>query len=256
MIKISIAKRYALVALVLAIAAGLFWYDFGRRYLRASAVKNPDVTRGSVDSSSSGGWELLFERRSPAREEVAVIAERNVFSPLRKAWTPPPPPEPEKVPEEPKAPPPPPKRDGVELRGTAMVGNTRTAMIHFRPFNPPETLLLREGGVAKPSKADGPVFTMVRIEPDRVIMKDSAGAEFQVGLYDHSRQTAAQTPVQQQAVVSTETPKAAAPPASSVVSKAPRKETPDAIQERNEQLVKEGKMRKILTPFGPVYRKQ
>ena len=100
-------------------------------------------------------------------------------------------------------------------------------------------------GNVLPSKADGPVFTMVRIEPDRVIMKDSAGAEFQVGLYDHSRQAAAQAPVQQQAVVSTEAPKAAAPPASSVVGEAPRKETPDAIQERNEQLVKEDKMRKI-----------
>ena len=134
-----------------------------------------------MEPSSSGGWELLFERHAPAREEVAVIAEKNVFSPLRKAWTPPPPPEPEKVPEEPKAPPPPPKRDGVELRGTAMVGDTRTAMVHFRLFNPPETLLLCEGGVAKPSKADGPVFTMVRIEPDRVIMKDSAGEIFVVG---------------------------------------------------------------------------
>ena len=50
--------------------------------------------------TSFGGWELLFERHAPAREEVAVIAEKNVFSPLRKAWTPPPPPEPEKMPEE------------------------------------------------------------------------------------------------------------------------------------------------------------
>ena len=33
MIKISIARRYALVALVLATAAGLFWFDFGRRYI-------------------------------------------------------------------------------------------------------------------------------------------------------------------------------------------------------------------------------
>ena len=72
MIKISIARRYALVALVLATAAGLFWFDFGRRYLRASAVKDPDVAREGVEPSSSGGWELLFERHAPAREEVAV----------------------------------------------------------------------------------------------------------------------------------------------------------------------------------------
>lgn len=255
MMKISIAKRYALVALVLAVAAGLFWFDFGRRYLRASSVKNPDAARDGAEVSAPGAWGLLLEWRGPEKEETAVIVERNVFSPRRTAWAPPPPPPEVKTTETaaPAPPPPPPKRDGVELRGTAAVGDTRTAMVHFRPFNPPETLLLREGDTAKPSKADGPVFTVVRIEPDRVLMKDAAGAEFQVGLYDHSRQVA-QAPAQPQAVVNTEAAAPAAAPASAVAGEAPRKETPDAIQERNEQLVREGKMRKIQTPFGPVYR--
>lgn len=258
MMKISIAKRYVLMALVLAVGAGLFWFDFGRRYMRAGTVRDPQMTQGGIEASAPGAWELLFERRQPGKEEVAVIVEKNVFSPRRAAWAPPPPPEPKpEEPEAPKPPPPPAKRDGVELRGTAMVAGERTAMVHFRPFNPPETLILREGAVAKPKSGPGPEFTMVRIESDKVIMTDAAGAEFQVGLYDHSRQVASQAPAQPQAVVSTTAPAASAP-TSSVVGEAPKKELSPAEvqQERNEQLVKEGKMRKINTPFGPVYRQQ
>lgn len=256
--KISIAKRYALVAVVLAVAAGLFWFDFGRRYIRAGSVKDPQTTQDGMEASAPGAWGLLFERRPPGKEEVAIVVEKNVFSPRRTAWAPPPPPE--TKPEEPEAPAsplPPPKRDGVELRGTAMMADVRTAIIHFRLFNPPETLLLREGTVAKPKQGEGPEFVVERIEANKVIMKDSAGAKFQVGLYDHARQTEApQAPAQSQAVVST-APAAASAPASSVVGEAPKGEpSPAAVQqERNEQLVKEGKMRKINTPFGPVYRK-
>jgi hypothetical protein len=267
MIKISIAKRYALIALVLAVGAGLFWLDFGRRYIRAGSVKDSRAAQDGMEAAEPGAWERLFERRQPGKEEMAVIVEKNVFSPRRTAWAPPPPPEP--APEEPEAPEPPPppppaKRDGVELRGTAMVGDTRTAMVHFKTFNPPETLILREGAAAKSKSAQKPEFTVVRIEPDKVMMKDAAGAEFQVGLYDHPRQVASQAPAQAPAVVSTAAPAAPAPTGSvageasagSIVGKTPPKNlSPAEVQrERNEQLVKEGKMRKINTPFGPVYR--
>lgn len=269
--KVSISKRYLLLALGLVLVAGIVWADAARRFVKAGAVKAPDISEVAVnDGGGTDAWNLLFERRVPPKEQFAVITEKNVFSPFRKAWAPPPPPPPAEeavAPTEEKPAEEPPKRDDIELRGTAMVGAQRKAILGFKTFRPPQTMLLGEGEVASEKEIqDGPKFTVVRIESESVRIKDGVGREFMVGLYDHRRQAPEATVNQSTVEVAPQAapqPAAAAPATAGVVvggGSASTPATPEAkiqrIQERNEQLVKEGKMKKIDTPFGPVYRKQ
>lgn len=271
--KMSISKRYLLVALGLLLVATIIWIDAGRRFIKAGAIKAPDISDVVAvgDSDNTDAWSLLFERRVPPQEQFAVIAEKNVFSPLRKAWAPPPPPQPPAEPDEPvveeKPEPEPSRRDDVELRGTAMVGETRKAILGFKSFRSPQTLLLGEGEVASEKDVkDGPRFTVIRIESESVRIKDSEGREFIVGLFDHSREAPAATVNQSSVEVApTAIVQPAGEPAGSsgvvvggttgAVAESPESRA-QLIQQKNEQLVKEGKMKKIDTPFGPVYRKQ
>lgn len=270
--KISIAKRYLLMVVVLVLIAAFFWVDAGQRLLKARRFKTPNLAEvAATESGDIDTWTVLFERRVPPKEEFALIEEKNVFSPLRKAWTAPPPPvlETETEPEEELTPEETlPKRDDIELRGTAMVGEERKAILKFKSFRSGATLLLTEGAVAQDKEAkDGPKFTVLHIKAESVRLKDGAGKEFLVGLYDHDRETP-HTPVTQTTMEVEPVPTAQAAPAvdssasSAVVvggtSTNNQQSAETRIQqqrEKNEQLVKEGKMKKISTPFGPVYRK-
>jgi hypothetical protein len=267
--KLSISKRYLLVAMGLLLIAAVIWLDAARRFVKAGEIKAPDISEVVAvgDGDATDAWSLLFERRVPPQDQFAVIAEKNVFSPLRKAWAPPPPP-----PAEPEAPVveetpvlEPPRREDVELRGTAMVGETRKAILGFKSFRPPQTLLLAEGEVASEKEIkDGPRFTVVRIENESVRIKDAEGREFLVGLFDHRREAPAATVNQSTVELAPQiAPQSEAPPAEATIlvggasdNVTPSKLSSDQLRQKNEQLVKEGKMKKIYTPFGPVYRKQ
>lgn len=273
--KVALSKRYIFMAVALLIIASLFWVDAGQRLFKAGHLKAPNLTPEVMtnEGDDKDSWNLLFERRVPAREQFAVIADKNVFSPLRRAWAPPPPPpepepdverEPEPEPQKPL-----PKRGDIELRGTAVMDKERMAILRFKNFRAGQTMFLAEGAIAQEEDVkDGPKFTITRIEAESVRLKDGSGQEFAVGLYDHVREA----PRSVSSEVSVEVAPVAAPQGAAVTESGSSAvivgegsgggsngNSPETRmqrqQEKNEQLVKEGKMRKISTPFGPVYRK-
>lgn len=268
--KFSTSIRYYLLAIVLLLVAAILWADVARRVFKAGEIKNPSIAgTAGTEGNDTSAWNLFFERKVPTKDHFNVIADKNVFSASRKAWTPP------QAQEEAK-----PetaaqnkteeivsKRDDVELRGTAMVEQKRKAILHFKSFRSVKTFRLGEGDVAsEKDQKGGPSFTVLSIASDTVRMKDNAGKEFVVGLYDHKREGPATT-VNQSKIVEAQAPspppQAPAPAPSSVVVGTPTNANQegissktDAQRQKNEQLVKEGKMKKIETPFGSVYRKQ
>lgn len=263
--KLSVSKRYLLIALGLLLITTLLGVDFARRYMRASALPGADSSdAASNEKGNPDTWSLLFERKVGEKEQFAVVAEKNVFSPLRKMWSPPPPPPPQAEAPAPEKPPVElPKREDIELRGTAVVGSQSKAMLRFKSFKSDQTQILAEGEIGKQKDTPGgPQFTVVKIETDSVLLKDAAGQQFRVGLYDHKREAPAVTKNEPTMAVAPVAPPAKAPAATSAVAgqtgsaAADAKANAEQSAQKNEDLVKEGKMKKISTPFGPVYRKQ
>ena len=149
-----------------------------------------------------------------------------------------------------------------------MVDEERKAILRFKSFRSGQTMLLAEGAVAQEKDVqDGPKYTVLGIKSESVRLKDNAGREFLVGLYDHGREAPRQATPQasvEVAPATSEAKPAASQEASSAVvvggqggasASSGQGTTKAQQQQKNEQLVKEGKMTKISTPFGPVYRK-
>jgi hypothetical protein len=258
--KLSTTRRHYAIAAILVLAAVLLWGDLVRRYVQVSAVQGPAAADSSApEAGDAAGWRAFFGRTGADRAQFAVIAERNVFSPSRKAWA-----------EGKKdgagssaAAGPPAARGDVQLLGLAFMGGDRKVILRIASPGPGFTKSYGEGDVVSgPGESSGPMFRVLEIGDRLVRLEDAAGEEFTVTLFGHERE---EEDAVDESIYTTPTPMV-------IVGDTPAETGQDESvdgeddagsseyvseeeEARNEQLVREGKLKKIETPFGPVYRK-
>ena len=275
-------SRAGLSLLFLALALLVLVFD-RQTYKRYSGI---EITVPAKRAATAAGTKVqttikdLASKLSKPRVEEArysVAADKNLFSPSRKAWqAPAPPPTTTKPNETPKAPVPTPTRRDVVLYGTYISGKTRKAMLHFKRFRKGR-MLVAEGAEAKDedsgnvSRRKTPVYTVVKVEAKKVTLKDERGSEFSVSLYDNKKRRPVKTvnkanikidkSAAQKAAKITVAP--AVRPATGGVA-ANKKAAVPALSarqirklsvEEKDALVAKGVLKKHNTPFGPVYKR-
>ena len=269
--KLSTTRRYYAIAVVFVFLAVLLWADLARRYVRVSVVQESESTDASgPESPENAGWRMFFSRNRPDRDQFAVIRDRNVLSPTRKAWV-----EDEKdVHDKGEAAGDAADRGDVQLLGVAFMGGDRKVLLRVTASGRGITELCGEGeSVPGPAESSGPMFRVVEIGERSVRLEDSAGEQFTVSLFGHERE---EEEVADDSIYTTPTPmfivgdtdsasEEVAPEEDASEEVAPEEDAADEDgyseydsdeeELRNEQLVREGKLKKIETPFGPVYRK-
>ncbi|WP_459939103.1 hypothetical protein [Desulfonatronum parangueonense] len=219
--------------------------------------------------------QLLSRNGMVDMERYVPIVADNLFSPERRPWTPPltvgaPPPPPST---------PPLRTSNIRLYGTQVSSQNRVGIFYFGDLSGNNKhRLLREGERVWDGEAgDGPSFEVVSIEKENAILVDTSGRSFEISLYDHHRVAArrdGELPPGQQGPTIISSPSARHKDQAGIVSPStfqgdrstsegdssaePQDAPPPLIPIQNheemEQLVEEGKMRKIMTPFGPIYR--
>jgi hypothetical protein len=263
----------------------------------------------------------LFHQSGAEKEQLDVIAQKNLFSSDRSPWTPP-------------------DQDGggkeedggnegrgrrirvshqgIRLYGTTLTETKKLALVYFAPFQDKDKYrTLSEGDVArdKGERGEKVYFRVASITPESVEFEDPAGELFSIGLYDHQRQAAKQPSrdsqvqvvlggMEEPAPVETGSDRPAQAGSATEDARQGRasqresgaqaseggeaaegqveaeQEQPeseeqknekarnifelfkqlgtkgrdDVSQERKEELVEEGRMRKVETPFGTIYR--
>jgi hypothetical protein len=164
----------------------------------------------------------------------------------------------------------------VILYGTYIAGKEKRAVLHFRRFRKGR-LRLAEGEEARDadpkaaSRPHSPVYKVVKIEPRSVVLEDAQGKKFTVGLYDNKKRHPAKTANKpnikvEKAVlpkpnttkvgksgsqVGTTAGKATAGSGAALTARDIRK----LSREDKEALVSQGVLKKLSTPFGPVYKR-
>ncbi len=204
-----------------------------------------------------------LEKSKVGAGRYAVAAEKNLFSPDRRAWQPPTPEAPAGKTEEVKEAKPAPTRRDVILYGTYIAGGRKKAVLRFTRLGR-KSWRLAEGEEARDeNRPNGLVYTLVKVEARKVTIKDSRNRQFEVGLYDNKRRRPIKTVAAAQPKITVEQAKApmptAAPAARAGTSPAARGISSAAIRKlpaaKKDALVEQGVLKKFSTPFGPVYRR-
>ena len=272
----------SLLFLSLGLAVLVFDRYSYKRYSGAEiafAGKSTPAVAGTAVQATIKELRSKLNKPKVGAGRYAVTADKNLFAADRKAWQPPAPP-PEATVKKDEAPVPaaaPAVRRDVILYGTYLSGKVKKAMLHFKRFRKGR-ILVAEGEQAKDEKSSGsgrrksPVYTVLKVEAKKVTLKDQKGAEFEVGLYDNKQRRPVRTDNKRNIKVDT----AAAP--SSVRKPArparPAKHAKAAPKERAAEpaylsaahirklsseekagLVASGELKKLSTPFGPVYKR-
>ncbi len=270
----------SLLFLALALLVLVFDRQTYKRYSGTEITVPVKKTAPAAGSTVRTTIKDLASKLGKPRVEGArysVAADKNLFSPVRKAWqAPAPPPVKTKPNETPKAPAPTPTRRDVVLYGTYISGKTRKAMLHFKRFRKGR-MLVAEGAEAKDedsgnaSRRKTPVYTVVKVEAKKVTLKDERGSEFSVSLYDNKKRRPVKTVnkanIKVDKTASQKTAKIAVAPAVRTAAggaAANKKGAAPALSarqirklsvEEKDALVAKGVLKKHNTPFGPVYKR-
>lgn len=164
----------------------------------------------------------------------------------------------------PRPPAPPAARGDVQLLGLAFMGGDRKVILRVTSPGPGFTKSYGEGDVVSgPGESSGPMFRVLEIGDRLVRLEDAAGAEFTVTLFGHEREeeevvdeSIYTTPTPMFIVGETDTGDGESATAEDADDEGEYSEyVSEGEEAHNEELVREGKLKKIETPFGPVYRK-
>jgi hypothetical protein len=259
--------RYLVAVLFLAAAALVLALAY-RTYRGAAAltVAAPNPRASEAGDAQLKEMEALL-REGAKEPRYQVIADRNLFSPERKAW---------QLPLEAReaASAAPVARGDVVLYGTYLSDARRYAIIGFSlTAGKSKRYVLAEGEAPKDDQGRPLAYQVEAIGPDSIVLKDRSGTAYTVGLYVNKRssptQTVNTTPAQApppptpaaQTAAPASTP-AAEPTAGNQAAEKAAAETVPGLpsdykslpENEKERLVKEGKLRKINTPMGAVYR--
>ncbi|WP_045215387.1 hypothetical protein [Desulfonatronovibrio magnus] len=257
-------------------------------------AQDPDVTMEELRA-------MLNIQRDAAGRSFEVVAQKNLFSPDRKAWQAPPPAVTEQEPEPPRAQRLNPRE--FKLYGITFAGDEKMALIYYQRL--PEqsrSRLVVEGETVYHEREGGEeIFRVAQVDRDSVII-ESGNDRFEVGLFSHERQVVETSGRAQMSIViggsgketvPSKPSQAAAPgqpagpgtPVSAAQEAGPGPAAPgtqedsgaapqpgslpELLQRMRESAdpgdreqrmqemevqVEEGTMRRIDTPFGPIYR--
>lgn len=261
--KMSTTRRHYAIAAVIVLVAVLFWADFVRRYAQVSVVREPGNSESSgPEAGTAAGWRAFFGQTRADRTEFAVIRDRNVFSPARKAWVPE---EQEKGAALSVKGDSPAERGDVQLVGVAFMGGDRKVILRTSSGGDALTRSYGEGDIVSgPEGGPGIMFRVLEIGERTVRLEDGAGKDFSVSLFGHEREDVEED---DGSIYTTPTPMVIVGDSDGGFSGGDADSEEDGEDgegyseyaseedEKNEQLVKDGKLQKIETPFGPVYRK-
>jgi hypothetical protein len=260
-------SRAGLALVFLLLGLGVL-FNARRTYLHYAEKPIEAVHREASASAGTAVQAKIKELRSKLEKDrvgasrYSVAAEKNLFSPSRRAWQPP---APKKAPAPAKAekkPAPVTARRDVVLYGTYIAGGMRKAVLHFSRFGH-KMRRLAEGEEARDEKRPNQLsYTLLKVEPRQVVLKDSRGQEFTVGLYDNKRRRPLKTAAAAKPKITVEQAKAP-PPAAGAAPAAKRssggKLTAKTLRKlspaKKEALVQQGVLKKFSTPFGPVYKR-
>ncbi|MDZ7761348.1 MAG: hypothetical protein U5L00_13990 [Desulfovermiculus sp.] len=189
---------------VALISAGLFIISIAwSSYQEQSQRSLPNSETAVSERQESSGQEVgsLFKNPQDLQDtSLEVIAQKNLFSPERKAWQPPAPKDSEKNEEENQE-----SQDDrrasqrlqridhskIRLHGTTITDTDKMALMFMDPFESKHKYrLAREGEVLRDEGERGEwlYYTVVSIHPNTVGLEISGGESFQIGLFDHQRE--------------------------------------------------------------------
>lgn len=241
----------SLATLVLIGAAGYKYRSEARKSVHVTVEDGTEISGMLVQELRA-----MYSDVPPAISQFQAVAEKNLFSPDRKAWAPPPPPDAEQASEE--APPQPSGPHRIRLYGTSIGPEIKSALLFFESFSSKQKhRVVREGETVEDDgeRGKGTRYVLQALEQERAVLTDARGQEIVVGLYDHQR--AAPSPAVAEAKPAQP---AASQPAASTAQVQPQGEPirrmediPDSLEER-EELARQGRLRRISTPFGPAFR--
>lgn len=249
--------------LVLAgVAVAFSWQEFSQESQVSLSTPSPAEPKQAALIEKEVASRLARSKAVGAR--YRIIEEKNLFSEDREPWRKPPPPpkKPEKKKPKPPPPPPPPPPPGTVIYyGSFVSEGERYAIVRFPKMPSGEyarkELVMKEGETAWEIKRPegGQYYTLVSVTRRYLEVRDNKGRQYRVGLFDHNRpQVASTTPNK----VSITTTAAKDKPAASTSSGGSASKAPDSSnalsKDDKEKLVEQGLMKKIITPFGPVYR--
>ena len=172
--------RYYISAVLLVLAAAglaLAWNTY--QTMSQTELTNRVSGPAGAPDVDLAELERGFEDLKLDREKYAVIADKNLFSEQRRpALSLPgrlpngsfgtlPPQLVEQI------------RPDVLLQGTAIIFNTRLALVRTPVLNNGRTEMVRVGSVLKDeARAELPYYTVISIEPQKVTLQDSRGEKF------------------------------------------------------------------------------
>ena len=204
---------------------------------------------------------LLAEVPPPTFTQYGTVAEKNLFSPDRREWAPPPPAATEETMPEHALPAPQTQR--VRLYGTIISQDIETALLYFEQFSSPRKHRIMEVGETvwdESNDGNDASFVLVRLEKDLAVLEDQLGLEHVVRLYDHQRKPVESVAhvlldklARHDAAVSPRPPSEASETDDENGPIRRMEDIPKSLEER-EQLAREGRLLRINTPFGPVFR--
>ncbi|WP_045221780.1 hypothetical protein [Desulfonatronum thioautotrophicum] len=255
----SIISPSALINVLLLSGSLILLFVGWNAYRHHAGAPAPDALTRMDDRSAALPEELrsMFADTPPSNSQYAAVTERNLFSPERRPWAPPP-----DVSREAVASPPPPilENPRVRLYGTTITPVRRSALLYFESFSSQRKhRILEVGETARDEgdRGDSAYFVLVRLDADSAVLEDPHGREHVIGLYEHPRVPPPRPSSPGPARDATPAPVASSPAeteASMSLEPIRRMEDiPESLEER-EQLAREGRLNRISTPFGPVFR--
>ena len=216
--RLPLPYRYLAVSAVLLAFVGFNWFSFFQDLSRVGTQEDgaAPAAGSSADNAEDSGILAALRRSAPPR--TRIIAEQNIFSPLRREYVPPESDQATAQGEDaaegfgPAGLP----RDDVELRGIVVIGGQRKAILRFLAMKPEVVMALAEGeSTDRDGGPQGPVFTVARIDDEYARIRDGDGKLYQIGLFDHGRIA---PPAKAPGVQITITPLPPAPQASPVIA--------------------------------------
>ncbi len=269
-LKSGIGFREGAVVLMLLFAVAVLFLSW-RAYKQEAEILT--VSQGREKKSTSAvvleELESLLARPKSAAARYHIIAERNLFSPKRRAWAPPPA-APETKNEKPETPkPPPPTEDELIYFGSFITGETQYAIVgapRIRSAN--DEYVVTVGDVIVDPKRKTRSYTILEITREMIVVKDHNNYTFMIGLLDHDRKGQVATKNSENVTIS----KTENPNTQNVLVSVGTKENENSSNKesqnaaklpkdydtlpdsKKEQLVEQGLLKKMKTPFGTVYK--
>ncbi len=236
----------------LALAWGTWnaYFDWKRTPLTAD-----DDSMDAVSAMLPQELRMMLADASPATSEYGIVTEKNLFSPNRRAWAPPPQVAEDASQGENQAQALTPEALGIRLYGTTIGLGQKTALLYFERFvSKQKHRILGEGETARDEgeRGESVYFILKGLEQDAVVLEDAQGREHPIGLYEHPRTEPVAAPGPRQGA-GMNGPAFAPVPGDGNEPILRMEDIPESLEER-ERLAAEGRLRRISTPAGPVFR--